>query len=99
MTNAARPVPSGALVTKRGRSLYLRTLAELHGGRLWVAANSPRAANFYFTLPRTPGTSMTATGDPTVFVFLSMSRLGTETVVLKSGPKTVRMAIMGFLQP
>ncbi len=31
-----------------------RSIVESHGGQLWAAANSPRGANFYFTLPLTP---------------------------------------------
>jgi signal transduction histidine kinase len=27
-----------------------RSIIESHGGRLWAAANSPRGANFSFTL-------------------------------------------------
>ena len=30
-----------------------RSIVESHGGQLWAAANSPRGANFYFTLPLT----------------------------------------------
>ena len=30
-----------------------RSIVESQGGRLWAAANSPRGANFYFTLPLT----------------------------------------------
>ena len=30
-----------------------RSIVESHGGRLWAAPNTPRGANFYFTLPLT----------------------------------------------
>jgi len=32
-----------------------RSIIEAHGGRLWVAANAPRGANFVFTVPADPG--------------------------------------------
>jgi hypothetical protein len=28
-----------------------RAIVESYGGRMWAAANSPRGARFYFTLP------------------------------------------------
>ena len=34
-----------------------RSIIEAHGGRLWVTANLPRGAIFYFTVPTHPGST------------------------------------------
>ena len=52
-----RRIFSAFFITKpQGTGMGLRisrSIAESHAGRLWAAANSPRGASFYLTLPIT----------------------------------------------
>jgi PAS domain S-box-containing protein len=51
----AKQIFNAFFTTKpKGTGMGLRisqSIIESHGGRLWAAANSPRGASFYFTLP------------------------------------------------
>jgi PAS domain S-box-containing protein len=60
-TGVGLPVPQAGQIFKaffttkpQGTGMGLsisRSIVESHGGRLWAAENSPRGANFHFTLP------------------------------------------------